>query len=314
MSKKNEIYNLINSTNIYNNNFNNNTTSILKEILIPNNNITSSSTISSSSYNNEQSVTIVNSFKSFIESIPQSLLLMCVLVLFILFFILIIIILICLIKKRKRLLQTETIVNNNKIDINKMILKNSNNSKPNKNDFHAIQNNSNLSDYSGGVQNMSLSEIKAKNLKEEIHSIVSGTLNEMTINKGKIDGIVDNQIVVTKDGMIGEVIDSSLKTSKIRLVTSFTSPISITINDVTKLLTVDNYKLYIRRINKKDNIKIGDKVLTSGLQEKYPKGILIGEVKEIYNENDNVGLIAKVDYSANLNNIYFVTILKRKEK
>ena len=32
---------------------------------------------------------------------------------------------------------------------------------------------------------MSLSEIKAKNLKEEIHSIVSGTLNEMTINKSR---------------------------------------------------------------------------------------------------------------------------------
>ena len=185
MTKQNEIYNLINSTNIYNNNYNNNTTSLLKEILIPINNITSSSATPSSPLNKEQSVTIVNSFKSFIESIPQSLLLMCVLVLFILFFILIIIILICLIKKRKRLLQTETIVNNNKIDINKMILQNSNNSKPNKNDFHAIQNNSNLSDYSGGVQNMSLSEIKAKNLKEEIHSIVSGTLNEMTINKSR---------------------------------------------------------------------------------------------------------------------------------
>ena len=111
--------------------------------------------------------------------------LICVLILFILFFIVIIIILICLVKKRKRLLQTETIVNNNKIDINKMILQNSNDLKPNVNDFHAIQNNSNLSDYSGGVQNMSLGELKAKNLKEEIHSIVSGTLNEMTINKSR---------------------------------------------------------------------------------------------------------------------------------
>ena len=66
-----------------------------------------------------------------------------------------------------------------------MILQNSNNVKPNINDFHAIQNNSNLSDFSGAVQNMSLSEIKAKNLKEEIHSIVSGTLNEMTMNKNR---------------------------------------------------------------------------------------------------------------------------------
>ena len=185
MSKQNEINNLINQKNNYNINSNSNTQSLLKDAFISKINITSSSTISSSSYNKDEAEIIVNSFKSFIESIPQSLLLMCVLILFILFFILIIIILICLIKKRKRLLQNETIVNNNKIDINKMILQNSNNLKQNKNDFHAIQNNSNLSDYSGGVQNMSLSEIKAKNLKEEIHSIVSGTLNEMTINKSR---------------------------------------------------------------------------------------------------------------------------------
>ena len=185
MSKENEIYNLINSTFLNNNKSNSNVSPSLTENLISNNNNTYSSALSSL-YNNKQTKeTFINSFKTFIESIPQSFLLMCVLVLFILFFILIIIILICLIKKKRKLLQSETIVNNNKIDINKMILQNSNNVKPNINDFHAIQNNSNLSDYSGEVQNMSLSEIKAKNLKEEIHSIVSGTLNEMTMNKNR---------------------------------------------------------------------------------------------------------------------------------
>ena len=56
-----------------------------------------------------------------------------------------------------------------------MILQNLNNVKPNINDFHAIEKNSNISDYSGGVvQNISLGEIKAKNLKEEIHGIFAG--------------------------------------------------------------------------------------------------------------------------------------------
>ena len=185
MSKQNEIYKLINSTFLNNNISNNNISSILNEKLISYNKNINSSALSSSYNNKGTTDTYINSLKSFIESIPQSFLLMWLLVLFILFLILIIIILICLIKKRKRLLQSETIVNNNKIDINKMILQNSNNVKPNKIDFHAIQNNSNLSDYEGGAQNMSLSEIKAKNLKEEIHSIVSGTLNEMTINKNR---------------------------------------------------------------------------------------------------------------------------------
>jgi hypothetical protein len=185
MSQENEINNLINSTfNINNTNTNISNSLNLKDILISNINKSYSSSLDSTSINQESSSgSFISNFKSFIESIPQSFLLMCVLILFILFFILIIIILICLIKKRKRLLKAETIVNNNKIDINKMILQNSNNVKPNIKDFQAIQNNSNISDFSGAGQNMSLSEIKAKNLKEEIHSIVSGTLNEITMNK-----------------------------------------------------------------------------------------------------------------------------------
>ena len=184
MAKQNEAYNSIISK-IQNITITNNISSDLNEIIIYNNNSTSSEFPSSSINNNISSNSLINSFKLFIESIPQSFLLMCVLILFILFFIVIIIILICLIKKRKRLLQTETIVNNNKIDINKMILQNSNNLSSNIKDFHAIQNNSNISDYSSGANNMSLGEIKAKNLKEEIHSIVSGTLNEMTMNKNR---------------------------------------------------------------------------------------------------------------------------------
>ena len=185
MSQENEINNLINSNfNINNTNTNISNSLNLKDILISNINKSYSSSLDSTSINQESSSgSFISNFKSFIESIPQSFLLMCVLILFILFFILIIIILICLIKKRKRLLKAETIVNNNKIDINKMILQNSNNVKPNIKDFQAIQNNSNISDFSGAGQNMSLSEIKAKNLKEEIHSIVSGTLNEITMNK-----------------------------------------------------------------------------------------------------------------------------------
>ena len=179
MSSEEGNVNSINITLNYNNNTNFN--SSLNNNLLQNLNSSLPSTIVQKS----SSSSFFGSLKIFVESIPQTYLLMCVLVLFILFFIVIIIIFICLIKKRKKLLQTETIVNNNKIDINKMILQNSNNIRPNLKDFQAIQNNSNVSDYAGGANNMSLCEIKTKNLKEEIHSIVSGTLNEITINKSR---------------------------------------------------------------------------------------------------------------------------------
>ena len=138
-------------------------------------------------------------------------------------------------------------------------------------------------------------------------------LNELTINKGKDDGVEEDQIVIDKNGMIGKVIDSSYKTSKIKLITSFNTPISISVNNTYKLLTIENYELYIRGINKIDNIKVGDKIVTSGLSDKSPKGILIGEIKEIKNENNGIGYYALVKLSSNINHLRFVTVLKRKD-
>jgi len=90
--------------------------------------------------------------------------------------------LIYLIKRKRKIIQTETIVNNN-IDINKIILQNPKNTKLK--DFQSLENKSNINDYSINENNNSLGELKAKNLKEEIHLIVSETLSEMTLNKAK---------------------------------------------------------------------------------------------------------------------------------
>lgn len=138
-------------------------------------------------------------------------------------------------------------------------------------------------------------------------------LNELTINKGTKDSVNKSQLVITKDGMIGEIISSSYNTSKVKLITSFSSPISVSINDINKVLFVSDYELFIKGINTTDNIKVGDKVLTSGLSNNYPKGILIGEIDEIKSENNKTGLIAKVKLTADINNIKFVSILKRKD-
>ena len=137
-------------------------------------------------------------------------------------------------------------------------------------------------------------------------------LNEITINKGLNDGINDNQIVITKNGMIGKVVDTSNNTSIVRLITGFTSPISVLINDIPKVLTIDNYNLYVKGINDIDNIKKGDKIVTSGLSDIFPKGIIIGEIESVIKEKDNVGYIGKVKLLSNINNLRFVTILKRK--
>ena len=137
---------------------------------------------------------------------------------------------------------------------------------------------------------------------------------EFTINRGIIDNVYKNMIVVTNEGAVGIVKNSSLFTSKIKLLTSNKNMISVSINGNNKIMSSSNNKLFIRGINEKDNIKVGDKVLTSGLSDVFPKGILIGNICELIKNEDNVGYTGVVALSSDINDLRFVSVLRRKNK
>lgn len=137
-------------------------------------------------------------------------------------------------------------------------------------------------------------------------------LEELTINKGLLNGIKKDSPVITEGGLIGKISSVSLSTSTIKLITNEESSIPVTVNKKNKLLTTKNDKVIIRGINAKDKIKVGDNVTTSGLSSSFPKGILIGTVSSITKEKDKVGYIAEVKLSSNINNLRFVAVLKRK--
>ena len=137
---------------------------------------------------------------------------------------------------------------------------------------------------------------------------------EFTINRGIIDNVYKNMIAVTDDGVVGIVKNSSLFTSKIRLLTSNKNVVSVSINGNNKLMSSSNNKLFINGINEKDNIKVGDSVLTSGLSDIFPRGLLIGNICELIKNNDNVGYTGVVALSSDINDLRFISVLRRKNK
>ena len=65
-------------------------------------------------------------------------------------------------------------------------------------------------------------------------------------------------------------------------------------------------------IDKTTNINIGDKVLTSGLGEKFPGGIYIGTVEKIESDKYNLSKTVHIKTYQNFNDIHYVTVLKVK--
>lgn len=141
--------------------------------------------------------------------------------------------------------------------------------------------------------------------------------NTITINKGKSDGIEENMAVVDSNGLIGSIDKVSNNTSVIKLITMDDKYNNISVKikgeeEINKILKVSNNKLIIEGINKNAKVSIGNKIVTNGLSDKFPSGIIIGEIISLDNDFYNVSNIATVKLAADMENIRFVAILKRK--
>lgn len=144
----------------------------------------------------------------------------------------------------------------------------------------------------------------------------------LTIDKGKNDGLKENMVAITKNGLIG----------KIEKVTNFSSEIKlITANDVNNKVSVsiatttgetnailsgydkDSDLVQISGVDSRVEINVGDVVTTSGLGGMFPRGIYIGEVETITNDKYGLSKTLGIKTNQDFNNIHYVTILKEEK-
>jgi len=144
----------------------------------------------------------------------------------------------------------------------------------------------------------------------------------VTLDKGLNDGIKENRAVITNNGLIGKTIKVSNSTTTVKLLTSSTSKSMVSVG----IKTIDNY-VYgilvsydekddyytIQGITDVANIEIGASVITTGMGDVFPSGLLIGEVIEMTKDNFDLEAIIKVKPSINVNNIDYVKVLERKQ-
>ncbi len=109
------------------------------------------------------------------------------------------------------------------------------------------------------------------------------------IDVGDAAGIKFGQPVISGDGiLVGTIAKVEKNISMVRLINDNQSKIAATIlNKDSSLGVVEGgYGLSVRMnfIPRNEDILIGDKIITSGLEETIPRGLLIGEVAVVENE------------------------------
>lgn len=145
--------------------------------------------------------------------------------------------------------------------------------------------------------------------------------NNLTIDKGKKDGIKVGMAVITKNGLVGKISKTSNSSSEIKLITSddvnYKVSVAIKTNDKDNYAILNGYDkktglIKVTGIDKTTIVEKKDTVETSGLGGMFPRGIYIGKVEKIESDKYNLSKNLYIKTQQDFNNIHYVTILKEK--
>ncbi|WP_456273882.1 rod shape-determining protein MreC [Bacillus sp. AK031] len=144
----------------------------------------------------------------------------------------------------------------------------------------------------------------------------------LIIDKGKVQGVQSNMAVITSQGLIGKVKSVKQFSSTIELLSTKNpnNRISALIQgDVNAVGSIEGYdtdrdQLLVKRIPNDIKLKEGSKVITSGLGGVFPKGLPIGEVKEIVPDQYGLTQTAYVKPTADFYHLEHVMVVNRSKK
>ena len=142
------------------------------------------------------------------------------------------------------------------------------------------------------------------------------------VNKGSNDGIKLNMNVIADGGLVGIVTKVGDNWSRVTAVIDDTSNVSdIALSTNVNLIVSGNIDLmYENRIafsqllDNDNSVKLGDKIVTSNISDKYLPGILIGYVTEVKMDANNLSksgqIIPVVDFE-HLSEVLIIMELKQ---
>ena len=148
-----------------------------------------------------------------------------------------------------------------------------------------------------------LLQIRTRILRQSVAATVithspSSWFRTITVDKGERAGIHQGMAVITPRGVVGKVVSVEEDTAKVMLLTDHKSGLDI-ITQRTRVRgivsgSVDGEPI-VKYMGRNEDVRPGDRLITSGLDGTFPKGLLVGTIVDI--AEDGPGLFRRVRVS-----------------
>jgi rod shape-determining protein MreC len=129
-----------------------------------------------------------------------------------------------------------------------------------------------------------------------IANSASAWFQSCSIDKGSADGVRKGMSVVTPLGVVGRVVDVAARSAKVLLLTDANSGIDVMVQRtrargiVSGSLENGTVLKYVKRT---EDIQVGDRLITSGLDGVFLKGLMVGTISKV--RKQNLGLFQTIE-------------------
>lgn len=136
----------------------------------------------------------------------------------------------------------------------------------------------------------------------------------LTVDRGSNHGVKINQAVISRDGLVGRIKHVSSNESIVETIENNAFAVSaIDQNTDVHGVVIHFQQLQFEYIRNSDEIFIKDTIVTSGMSEIFPAGIVIGFVKEIEPGDDLFFKTIHLEPAARVNRLYYVYIINDRK-
>ena len=123
----------------------------------------------------------------------------------------------------------------------------------------------------------------------------SSWFRTVMIDKGSEQGVTEGMPVVVAEGVVGRVVRSSPGFSRVLLITDASSAVAslLQANRARGVCRGQGDQLVFDFVLRQEEVKVGDRIVTSGMGGVFPKGLVVGNVKSV--DRQEFGLFQTIE-------------------
>jgi rod shape-determining protein MreC len=174
-----------------------------------------------------------------------------------------------------------------------------------------LQGKASEADRLGALLNFRQSHAEVPMIAARVIGVSAGTASiTIQLDRGERDGIRKNMGVITPDGVVGKVVETYPNAAQVLLLTDKESGVGAMLADSRIQSPVGGQGeplLLMKYVPNDDDVNVGERVITSGMDRIFPRDLPVGTVAEI--KSGNPFKLIRIKPAANLERLEEVLVL-----